>query len=78
MMSTLPSILSIIHLFLLTNNQLLEWDQIRNLLQTDTTLPTLFAIFRERGSQVVHFYNVRWAGVTFLGLDEGGAILIEE
>lgn len=77
MVLALNSPLSNCHLFELTEKLLLAWDQIRNLQETSSSLPALFASSQGRALQVLHLNITRRPGIALLELGDGGAIHIE-
>lgn len=73
--STLHSLLSNVYLLQPSDKLLLKWDQIENLQETGTAPTALFKSFSKRAPQVLYPNIVRRAGIAYLELDDGGAVL---
>lgn len=78
MVSALHSLLSYFPLFQLSDEYILERDQIGTLKETGSVLSTLLAGFPIQASQVLHISIVRRTEISFLDLDDGGAELYEK
>lgn len=74
----LHSLFSNCHLFHLLDKLILEWDHIRNLEPTSTTIPAFLASFPDQALQILRLNITQQAGIAVLGVENDGTVVGQE